>query len=63
MGTAMKEYKSIRTQTAELPIIANGQAPDDWRVPTVLPVRFSSVTAPSGLEVTEIVILFERGNS
>jgi hypothetical protein len=63
METPIKEYKSIRTQTPELPIVANVQAQDDWRVLTVLPIKFSSVTAPSGLELTEIVILFERGNS
>jgi hypothetical protein len=42
--------------------VANDEAKNDWRVIEVLPAQNLPVTGTSGLELTEIVIIFERGN-
>jgi hypothetical protein len=56
----MREYKSVRTKAPLLSEVANEQAKDDWHVLTVLPAQYLSVTGTSGLEIIEIVILFQR---
>lgn len=57
----MKEYESVRTQAAQLQTVANGHAMNDWRVLAVLPAQYMPAVGASGLELTEVVIIFERG--
>ena len=57
---AMKEYQSIRTRVIEFPERANDEAKNDWKVLSVLPAQYVPVNGTTGLELTEIVILFER---
>ena len=59
----MKEYKSIRTEAGQFPKVATDEAiTGDWRVLTVLPAKYVPFIGTSGLDLTEIVVIFERGN-
>ena len=57
----MKEYKSIKVEVSELSGVANHEAQDDWRVLTILPLRYLPALGTSGLELTEVTVVFERG--
>ena len=59
----MKEYKSVRTQAVQLQVVANGHAQEDWRVLAVLPAQYMPAVGTSGLELAEVVIIFERGST
>ena len=59
----MREYKSVKTQPDNIETIANAQAQEDWRICAVMPFRYLSVVGTSGLELAELVVIFERGTS
>ena len=59
----MREYKSVKTQPDNIETVANAQAQEDWRICAVMPFRYLPAVGTSGLELTELVVIFERGTS
>ena len=57
----MTEYKSVRTQPDKIETVANAEAQQDWRVCAVLPFRYLPASGGAGSELTELVLIFERG--
>jgi hypothetical protein len=58
----MREYKSVRTQPDKIDTVANLEAQQDWRLCAVLPFRYlpTPVIGTPGLELSELVVIFER---
>jgi hypothetical protein len=61
-GTSMKEYKIENAAFKDIATVANQEAKDNWRVSAVLPHRLLPAMGALGLELAEVVILFERGS-
>jgi hypothetical protein len=59
----MREYKSVKTQLDNLETVANVQAQEDWRICAVMLFRYLLAVGTSGLELTELVVIFECGTS
>jgi hypothetical protein len=48
--------------TADVAATATQEAQGDWQVLSVVPHRMLPAFGNSGLELTEVLIVFERGN-
>jgi len=59
----MREYKSVKTQPDNIETVANVQAQEDWRICAAMPFKYLPAVGTSGLELTELVVIFERGTS
>ena len=57
----MREYKSVNIKPDNIETVANTQAQEDWRICAVIPFRYLPAVGTSGLEVTELMVIFERG--
>jgi hypothetical protein len=57
----MKEYKSAKIAVDEFDQSVNAEAAQDWRVLSVVPSRYLPAMSASGLQLTEVTVIFERG--
>jgi hypothetical protein len=58
----VKEYQTKHVPIADVAATATQEAQGDWQVLSVVPHRMLPALGNSGLELTEVLIVFERGN-